>query len=164
LQGAGVISGEEAAMKTFMLLIGVGVLAAEVAGVSASDRTAVYARVDKVVFEPNGVAPRAIQIWGVFSIARPNDVNDYQEPAKGYLYFELAGQREATLREWADFRQIAGTGGIVSFGNRFELRAKVRKASDPPEHADPYVVSIGLTKVRGLTDYAPVHALVTFRD
>src|SRR6059036_1448400 len=120
-------------MKTFTLLIGVGVLAA-VAGLSASDRTAIYARVDKVVFEPNAEAPRAIQIWGVFSIAKPNDINYYREPAKGYLYFELAGQREAALKEWADFRQIAGTGGLVSFGNRFEMRAKVRKESDRPEH------------------------------
>ena len=150
-------------MKTFTLLIGV-CLAAAVAGLGASDRTAIYARVDKVVLEPGPAAPTAIQIWGVFSVAKPNDVNFYQDPAKGYLYFELAGKREAALKEWADFRQIAGSGGIVSFGNRFELHAKVRKTGDRPGHADPYVVSAGLTKVRGNTDYAPVHALLTFRD
>ncbi|HWN99480.1 MAG TPA: hypothetical protein VNS63_09445, partial [Blastocatellia bacterium] len=34
-----------------------------------SDWTGVYARVDKVVFEPNAGAPERIQIWGAFALA-----------------------------------------------------------------------------------------------
>lgn len=55
----------------------------------ASDPTAVYARVDKVVLEPNTDSPQAIQVWGVFAMAKPDDRNDYLAPARGYLYFTL---------------------------------------------------------------------------
>jgi hypothetical protein len=49
----------------------------------ASDPMAVYARVDKVVLEPNGDAPQTIQIWGVFAVARPDDRNEYLAPVRG---------------------------------------------------------------------------------
>src|SRR5882762_2585287 len=51
--------------------IGVGVV------VHASDPTALYARVDKGILEPNADKPQAIQVWGVFSMAKPDDRNDY---------------------------------------------------------------------------------------
>jgi hypothetical protein len=150
-------------MKTIALLTLTCLLAVAVPA-RASDRVAVYARVDKVVLEPSPEAPNTIQIWGVFSVAKPNDVNDYEPPARGYLYFELSGNRDAALKEWADLRAVAGTSDIVSFGNRFELRAKVRKAADRPANPQPYVVSMGMTKVHSKTDYAPVHALIAFKD
>jgi hypothetical protein len=52
----------------------------------------------------------------------------------------------------------------VSFGSRYDLRARLRTADEPPASPDPYVVSMGLTKVNGRTDYAPVRALVDFKD
>jgi hypothetical protein len=138
--------------------------AATVTAVNASDWVAVYGRIDKVILEPRPDAPTTIQVWGVFSLARPNDRNDYLPPARGYLYFEVADRKEVALKEWADLRQVAGTGQIVSFGSRFDLHARIRKAGERPEHPDPYVVGNGLTRVRGNTEYSPVRALVEYRD
>ena len=152
-------------MKTMRLSIAALVIAGAWAAVgSASDPTALYARVDRVVVQPSADQPRTIQIWGVFSMARPDDRNDYLPPARGYLFFTLAGAPEAARKEWADLQQVAGTRQIVSFGSRYDLRARLRTADEPPASPDPYVVSMGLTKVNGRTDYAPVRALVDFKD
>jgi hypothetical protein len=48
----------------------------------ASDPTAVYAKVDRVVLEPNAESPQTIQVWGVFAMAKPDDRNDYLAPAR----------------------------------------------------------------------------------
>ncbi len=152
-------------MKTIELLVrALLVFAAGVAVAYASDPVGVYARVDKVVLEPHPDSPETIQVWGVFSMARPNDRNDYLPAARGYLYFKLAADKEAARKEWTDLRQVAGAGQIVSFGSRFELKARLRKREERPENPDPYVVSIGLTKVRGHTDYPPVRALLDYKD
>ena len=39
-----------------------------------------------------------------------------------------------------------------------------RAATERPEGPDPYAFGIGLTKVSGKTDYAPVRALIGVRD
>lgn len=150
-------------MQIFKGLIGLAVLLAATATIGASDRTGIYGRIDKVVLEPGPEAPEAIQIWGVFALAKPNDVNDYLPAAQGYLYFELSRNRELALKEWADFRSLAGSGGAVAFANRMQLRARVRKPSERPEHPDPYVVGFGLVKVRN-TDYAPVQSVINFKN
>src|SRR5690349_7235300 len=138
-----------------------------VAGVSlahASDPTAVYARVDKVVLEPNPDSPENIQIWGVFSMALPNDRNDYLPPARGYLYFKLAANKEAARKEWADLKSVAGSGQIVAFGSRYESQARLRKTDERPENPDPYSTNIGLRKVGARTDYRPIRALLDYKD
>jgi hypothetical protein len=151
-------------MKTIHVLVTTVVLwAAGFGVVHASDPTALYARVDKVVLEPGAGAPTAIQVWGVFSMAKPDDRNFYLPAARGYLYFKLAGNPDAARQEWADLKAVAGTGQIVSFGSRYQLKAQLRKADQQPEHPDPYVVSIGITKVRGNTDYEPIRALLAFK-
>ena len=145
-------------VKALLVVAGAATLA------QASDRVAVYARVDKVVVEPDAESPDTIQVWGVFSIAAPGNPNDYLPAARGYLYFKLAGNRETARREWADLKQVAGTDQVVSFGSRFELRARVRKPGERPQAPDAYSVSVGLTRVRGNTDYQPVRALLNSRD
>lgn len=130
----------------------------------ASDPTAVYARVDKVVLEPNADSPQAIQVWGVFAMAKPDDRNDYLAPVRGYLYFTVIGGNQAARAEWADLKQVAGTRQIVSFGSRYQLKARLRPSDERPASPDPYAVNIGLTKVRGRTDYAPVRALAAFKN
>ncbi len=145
-------------VKALLLVAGAVTLA------HASDRVAVYARVDKVMLEPDAESPDTIQVWGVFSIAAPGNPSDYLPAARGYLYFRLAGNREPARKEWADLKQVAGTDQIVSFGSRFELRARVRKPGERPQDPDAYSVSVGLTKVRGNTDYQPVRALLNSRD
>jgi hypothetical protein len=130
----------------------------------ASDPIAVYARIDKVVLEPTVDTPETIQLWGIFSLAKLNDRNDYLPPARGYLYFTLATDAEAAHKEWADLQRVAGTGQIVSFGSRYTLHAQLRTPSERPSHPDAYATSIGLTKVRGNTEYAPIRALLEFRN
>jgi hypothetical protein len=128
----------------------------------ASDPVAVYARVDKVVLEPNSDSPQAIQIWGVFALARPDDRNDYLTPVRGYLYFTLKDNSRAARAEWADLKSVAGSGQVVSFGSRYDLKPRVRQADEKPHTADPYIVSIGLAKAREGSGNPPVRALLAF--
>jgi hypothetical protein len=125
-----------------------------------SDWTGVYARVDKVVFEPSTGAPERIQIWGAFAIATRNNRNDYDAAQRGYLYYSLKpGKEEVCRKEWADLKGVAGTGDIVAFGSR-DQPARLRKASDKPTDPDVYPVAQGLTKMgdrRG--DYPPIREL-----
>jgi hypothetical protein len=139
------------------------VAAASMVVAHASDPVAVYARVDRVVLEPTADAPDRIQVWGVFSMAKPDDRNDYLAPARGYLYFKLVDSQVAARKEWADLQRVAGTGQIVALGSRYTMEAQLRKASDRPANPDPYVVSIGLTKASGRTQYAPIRALLDYK-
>lgn len=151
-------------MQTTRQLVGTTVLAVCTAAgaISASDRTAVYARIDKVVLEPAAESPQRVQVWGVFAMAKPNDMNDYLPPARGYLYFALASNPQAAQKEWADLQSVAGSNQIVGFGSRWELKARVRSADEKPDKADAYAMGIGVTKIRR-TDYAPIRALLDAR-
>jgi hypothetical protein len=141
------------------------VFAASVALAYASDFTAFYARVDKVILESNPDSPETIQVFGVFSMAKPNDRNDYLPAARGYLYFRLAYNPGAARKEWVDLKDVAGTGQIVAFGNRHDRPpARLRKADEQPENPDPYSMSIGLQRVSGRTDYPPIRALLDYKD
>ncbi|HEV8345429.1 MAG TPA: hypothetical protein VGQ16_02580 [Vicinamibacterales bacterium] len=150
-------------------------LAGAIAGtvLQASDRTGIYARVDKVVMEPNEQAPQRIQVWGVFALAEPKDPNDYRPAARGYLYYTLPpalsraeGSNAAlALKEWADLKSVAGTNQIVAFGTRWSnspTRVRVRKADERPESPDAYAMDIGLRKINR-TDYAPVRSVIEFK-
>ena len=131
----------------------------------ASDRTGIYARIDKVVMEPNEQAPQRIQVWGVFALAEPKDPNDYRPPARGYLYYALGPNAALALREWADLKSVAGTNQIVAFGARWPsspASVRVRKADERPESPDAYVMDIGLRKINR-TEYAPVRSVVEFK-
>jgi hypothetical protein len=128
----------------------------------ASDFTGVYARIDKVVLEPNSDSPERIQIWGVFSLVDPRDAS-YLPPARGYLYFKLDRNPQAARAEWNDLKQVAGSAQIVSFGLRGQ-KTSLRKSGDKPENPDPYATNVGVTKVSGRTDYPPVKALLDYKD
>ena len=130
----------------------------------ASDPTGVYARVDKVALEPNAESAETIQIWGVFSLAKSDDRSDYLPAARGYLYVKLANNKNAARKEWADLKEIAGTGQIVGFGSRYEGRPRLRKADERPENPDPFSTNIGLQKVRSRTDWPPIRAILDYRD
>ncbi|HEV8129970.1 MAG TPA: hypothetical protein VGQ81_01865 [Acidobacteriota bacterium] len=127
----------------------------------ASDHVGVYALIDKVILEPNPDGPERIQIWGTFALAKKNNPNDYEEPARGYLYFTLQkGKEEICKKEWADLKKIAGTKQVVAFGSRWELKARVRQAEEKTEKPDDYPVSFGLVKVRTDTNYGPIRTLL----
>src|SRR5262245_31964396 len=128
----------------------------------ASDRVAVYGKIDRVVLEPSSESPTAIQVWGVFSVAQRNNPNDYQPAARGYLYYSLGNKPDLARREWADLKTIAGTGQVVAFGLRWDGVPQLRQANEPPARPDPYTVNAGLTKIHGRTEYAPIRALIEF--
>ncbi len=126
--------------------------------VCASDFTGVYAKIDRVVIE-NDTA----QIWGVFAAAKPNDRNEYLAPVRGYLYFKLGPNAELTRNEWNDLKQVAGKDEIVAFATR-PFTAQIRKPGEKPANPDVYSMNTGVVRVRGKSDYAPVRALLDFKD
>jgi hypothetical protein len=131
----------------------------------ASDPTATYARVDRVVMQPNADRPETIQVCGVFALPKPNDRNDYLAPVKGCLFFKLPDSRQDVARtEWSDLKSVAGTKELVAFGSRSTWNAKVRTADEKAENPDVYALGFGLTKVRGRTDYAPIRAILDYKD
>ena len=84
-----------------------------------SDRTGIYARLDRVVLEPNPTSPERIQIWGAFALASTHNRSSYDAAERGYLYFSLKpGKEDVCRREWADLNPIAGTDLVVGFGAR----------------------------------------------
>ena len=102
-----------------------------------SDWIGVYARIDKVVLEPNATAPERIQIWGAFALATKADRNNYDPAQRGYLYYSLkAGKEEQCLKEWADLKALAATSQIIGFGGR--TAARLRTADDKPGDPDIY--------------------------
>jgi len=127
---------------------------------SASDWTGIYARVDKVIFEPNASSPERIQIWGAFAIATKENRSTYQTAQRGYLYFSLKpGKEEVCRKEWTDLVAVAGTGQLVGFGGRSQP-ARLRKASDAPADPDVYPLDHGISKVADFkNDYDPIREL-----
>jgi hypothetical protein len=131
--------------------------------VHASDRIGVYTRVDKVVVEPDERAPQRVQVWGVFSLADPKSADDYRPAHSGYLYFRLPEAATQALREWADLKAVAGTSQIVAFGSRWSSVPRLRQADEAPSAPDLYPINVGIVKINGRTDYAPVRALISFK-
>jgi hypothetical protein len=139
------------------------VLAAAGGVLSASDRVAVYGKIDRVVLQPSAEAPDTIQVFGVFSVAVPKNMDDYQPARRGYLYYRLPSDKQTARREWNDLKQVAGTSQIVAFGLRWEGPPTLRPETDSPANPDPYTLNTGVVKVQGRTDYAPVRAIVQFK-
>ena len=145
---------------TATLLVGV-TLIFTAATLSASDPVGIYAIVQKVIFEPNDKAPERIQIWGVFALADTvRGGNSYTKPQHGYLYYSLPKGKESTaLKEWADFKAVAGTGQGIAFSGRYSQLGKVRPESEKPASPDSYspdssfANGIGVTKVNPAPGY-----------
>jgi len=146
-----------AAVLTVLLTLSITAFRTE----AFSDWTGVYARVDKVVLEPNSTEPERIQIWGAFAFATKDDRNTYDSAQRGYLYFSCKpGKEEICRKEWADLKAIAGTGQVVGFGARNEVRPRLRKAEEKVADPNVYPVNIGLVKMGDRhNDYAPVREL-----
>jgi hypothetical protein len=124
-------------MKSLLSAALVVALIPAMASPVASGRVGVYAIVERVVFEPNEVAPQRMRLFGAFifteqhcadCFAGGGDANRSMALSavrKGYLHFELpsisAATPQATIgairREWSDIRALAGTGTAIAFGS-----------------------------------------------
>jgi hypothetical protein len=121
----------------------------------ASDPVGIYALIDKVVLEPKEDKPERAQVWGVFRFAVKNAGDEYTAPTAGYLYFKLAPDKEeATRREWADLKKVAGTGQVVAFASRYGEKGTPHKASEKPDKTDAYPVAGGMHKIANGGDIA----------
>ena len=152
---------------TAIRLVGAAALAAgAVVAIHASGPIAVYARVDKVVIDPSPDAPGTIQIWGVFSAAKPPRMNEFLPAARGYLYYRLPGNpqyRTVALREWNDLKALAGSKDIVAFGSLFVGAPTVRKPDERPQSPDEYSLNVGIRKMSDQTSAPPVRAILDFK-
>jgi hypothetical protein len=85
---------------------------------SAKNATvAIYAVVDQVTFEPDGVSPNVVRISGVFVVPIAPSSGLYHPPLRGYLYFRIRpGMEDAVRKDWNELKGIAGTGQVVGFG------------------------------------------------
>jgi hypothetical protein len=140
-------------MRTKLVAAAVALVALASAA-RASDPVGVYALIDKVVLEPKESNAERVQIWGVFAFAAKGNPDQYTDPAYGYLYCELPGEKADQAKlEWADLWKIAGKGQCVALGNRYakEGQPRLRPAAEKPQKPDPYPVAGGLVKLR------PVH-------
>ena len=151
-------------MKPIRLIASVLLVLAAAVPLSASDPIAVYARIDRVVLEPNAEAPDAVQLWGVFALAAPDNPNYYRPAARGYLYFKAPADKSLALKEWSDLKSVAGTGDVVSFGSRWSMHPRLRTKDEKPSEPDAYSTNIGLTRARRDTQYAPVRDILDFRQ
>jgi hypothetical protein len=127
---------------------------------AVSDPIGVFARVDKVIFEPNATAPERVQIWGAFALAGKESGNTYQPVQRGYLYFSLKpGKEDVCRKEWKDINSVAGTDQIIGFGRRYEP-TRLRKTTDKPADPDVYPVGFGLARIGDRnSDYPPIREL-----
>jgi hypothetical protein len=142
-------------MKAQVLVLATVVALAVTGNTRASDPVGVYARIDKVVLEPNGDRPERIQIWGTFALAKKASRDEYEQPIQGYLYYSLDKNKEDVCRkEWADLKSVAGKDQCIAFGSRYKPKSTVRKADDKPKDPETYPIGIGVVKVEASSPHA----------
>jgi hypothetical protein len=125
-----------------------------------SDPVAVYAVVDRVVFEPSKDAPERVQVWGALALFDGKRGEAYRAPTWGGLYFELCkGKEKDCLAQWTDLERAAKSREVIGIGARYEApEMRVIRLGDPLGKPVPYPVGWGLQKVRH-ANYAPVTTL-----
>jgi hypothetical protein len=131
-------------MKGPKLVLTLVILIAVTLQLGASGTVSIYALVEKVVFEPDNRAPERIQIWGAFTLADGRVAGaPTLTPQRGYMYFSLPASpalREPVLKEWADFKAVAGTGQAVAFGDVGYIGAFTDELISRPAGKPPYLL------------------------
>ena len=111
----------------------------------ASDFVGVYARVTKVVFEPDEANATRVQLHGAFAIADPRDGNAYFNPVVGYVHYACPPGKEAVCRmEWQDVKKFSAQGHCVGYGARFLQNGTVRPSNQAPGNPEPYPIQMGV--------------------
>jgi|SRR5579862_8266465 len=187
-------------MKASRSLLWLGAVLLSSATVFGSGGIGFYGIVEKVVFEPNADAPERIQVFGAFAyVDGPGGQSLAISPVKrGYLYFKIRSdipaftsqsQVDATKKEWADLKAVAGTGQAIGFGQwgyigRFdvlqpdtiaprpsflyenkpsggaEADLRVRPASENPSKPATYQTNIGVVKLSDTGSHAAIVKLL----
>jgi hypothetical protein len=137
----------------------------------ASGPIAVYAKVDRVVMEPNEEAPERIQVFGAFAIASASNTNSFGAPVRGYLYYRVPAKldnandtdMQTARNEFRDLKAVAGTNQIVAFGGQWMGVPTVRKVDAPPQSPDLFTLNVGIRKISDTATFAPIKALRDFR-
>jgi len=140
----------------------------------ASGPIAVYAKVDRVVMEPNEQAPERIQVFGTFVLGNAANTNTFAPPARGYLYYSLPTTGEApstpelnrrtAVNEWKDLKAVAGNGEIYAFGAQWKGIPRLHKADEKPGSPDEFTLNVGIRKINAATTtFAPIVALRDFK-
>ena len=149
--------------RTLLRLLTIAALLGAITLRAKSGPVAVYAIVDKVIFEPNEVSAQRVQIWGTFSLR--GERSDYSDAQSGYLYYKMNlpncapnrvvcnGVETATRAIWSDLQKVAGTGKAVGFGGTYTVQrfGKIRKPSEKPKSSDVFptgnpVVELGASQ------------------
>jgi hypothetical protein len=130
--------------------------------VQASWPCGIYARIDKVEFEPGADRPERVKVWGDFILIKTS--NRPTPVTRGYMYFEVVKGKEDLCRlEWKDLKEIADTeNNYVAFGSvHSEINdalsddgntPKVVKKGDKDPKPIPYPLNHGLTRLRTRQD------------
>lgn len=127
----------------------------------ASDPVGIYCVVQRVVMAPDEQHPTTVQLWGACAMATGGVSEDgsytpgwYSTPRKGYLYYSAPkGKEDICLREWLDFKSVAGTGQVVGFGGRRMNLGRLRQVDEVAKDPDPYPIQMGVTRLgNGLMD------------
>lgn len=133
--------------------------------VIASGPIGVYARVDKIAFEPSSAEPERIRISGVFITAEetPDNSTVYSAPQRGYLYLALPkGYEELARREWEDLKSVAGKREVVGFGTSWGAKVRVRKPDEEVKSPGDYPMGNGVVKIN--SDQPRARALLNYTD
>src|SRR5689334_3769960 len=144
---------------------GLAIMLAWTAEASAGGPPPVCMALDKIVLEPNDVAPTRIQIWGTF-IFLEDSRTTYGNPVRGYFYYTaVPGKEEECRRQWASLRNLTQNGDdIVAFGlcGTPRVHGDLRDPLAKPENPVVFpLCEIGFTPAEQYTDSRSLKELLT---
>jgi len=142
-------------MKSIRAILFFAAVISMTATLTASGHLAIYAVIEKVIFEPNEQIAERIQLWGAFSFVYGGLRNGRSSspPERGYLYLSVPpkstpADRDAIKKEWADLKAVASTGEVVALGDWGTVGNRVlvqnHGVERPPARGEssPYLVEL----------------------
>jgi MYXO-CTERM domain-containing protein len=153
----GAPGGSEVIMK--LLLVRAAAVAAALvwtAAASASSPMGVFARVDKVEYEPSKQTATKVVIHGVFALQAGSGMFDYSGPYAGYMYFACPSGSEADCREqWSEIEANVGKSLCVGWGQELVAPGTVRSAGAPLASPDTYDLGMGVAYASYANGWCP---------